>query len=928
MPKLDTLIRTKLSLPFIRPALVPRPRLQERVAQGLRRPLTLIAAPAGFGKTTLAASAVARCALPVAWLSLDKEDNQAGRFLDYLIAALHGADGRIGRDAAQLMAGMQAASWEGVLGSLVNDIHATATDRVLVLDDYQFIRSQAVHEQVAFLLEHAPSTFHLLIATRSDPPLPLARLRARGQMVELRAADLRFTDVEAAHFLNEVVGLDLDAPSVARLEARTEGWIAGLQMASIALQSHLATRGREDVEGLVGAFAGTHRFIMDFLLEEVLAREPDEVQAFLLQTAILTRLTGTLCDAVTGVAGGQEMLERLEQRNLFIVPLDGERRWYRYHHLFADLLQARLRQSGSDRVAQLYARAAEWCEGADQVAEAVGYALAAHDYERAARLVATAWRQTTDQGEIETVWSWLTALPEDVLRNSAPLSLASGWVCWLRGQIGAIEPHLADAERVLDEPIVSTGVDEDATGAQPHAELAALRAFVARYTNRFEAAVAFADRALHLLPPEGAPQANVQLRPLIALAQATAYDGAGDLERAVDAYAETIRLSRLRASAAGVTGITYRLSGLLRLLGRLQAAEAACREAFSYIQAHGMDRLPAAGILHVATSEVLVERNDLEAAEAHLAQALELGKWSGRLDAVRNAAYALSRLRLARHDAPGALAAVQEAEATLGEPPSPLAKAELLALKAGIWLRQGVLREAKGCVQEAVQLAGWDRGLTGQLLSLAQARVILAQHNSGEAVARLAPSLAAAEEAGRLGAAIELRILRSLAQARWGEPQEAEKDLARALALAQPEGYVRLFLEEGQPMQVLLVQWLAHAGGSPLCDYASQLLAQFDAEGQVAPGVREDAVPTGGLSASRAVSGGEPSEELLVEPLTPRELEVLDLLALGRTNKEIARQLVVSPGTVKAHTSHIYGKLDVANRTEAVARARQLGILP
>jgi LuxR family maltose regulon positive regulatory protein len=347
-----------------------------------------------------------------------------------------------------------------------------------------------------------------------------------------------------------------------------------------------------------------------------------------------------------------------------------------------------------------------------------------------------------------------------------------------------------------------------------------------------------------------------------------------------------------------------------------------------------MGRLPAAGILHVAMSEVSVERNDLEAAEAHLAQGLELGKWSGRLDAVRNAAYTLSRLRQARGDAEGALEAVREAELALGEPPSPLARAELLALEAGIWARQGSLSEAARCVEEAVRLAGWDRGLSGEMVALAEARVRLARSRPEETITWLTRSLAATEERGRWGAAIELRILRGLARVRQGKTREAGADLERALALAEPEGYARVFLDEGQPMQMLLAQWLAHAGASPLRDYATRLLAQFDAEPRVfaasQPSVAAQGTtfPTGDPSAIPLVSPVEAPGQALVEPLSQRELEVLHLIALGRTNPEIARQLVVATGTVKAHAAHIYRKLDVANRTEAVARARQLGLLP
>ncbi len=416
MPKADPLIRTKLRLPFTRPELVPRPRLQKQITHGLRGPLTLITAPAGFGKTTLVASYITGCGMPVAWLSLDKNDNQVERFLSYLVAALHEADPAIGSEAAQLMMPSQPAPPEAVLTSLINDLDTTGSEIALVLDDYHFISNQAVHGQVAFLLEHRPGTFHLVIVTRSDPPLPLARLRARCQTVELRAADLRFTGPEAVQFLNDIMGLRLGAGAVAVLEDRTEGWIAGLQMAALSMQG----RDAERVDSFIREFAGTNRFIMDFMLEEVLAREPEEVQAFLLQTAILTRLTGPLCDAVTGASGGQEMLEQLERRNLFVVPLDDDRRWYRYHHLFADLLQARLYQSGRDRVARLLSRAAEWCERDGQVAEAVGYALAAQDYGRAADLIARYWQNTANDGQVETVCSWLNALPEDTVRNSAP----------------------------------------------------------------------------------------------------------------------------------------------------------------------------------------------------------------------------------------------------------------------------------------------------------------------------------------------------------------------------------------------------------------------------------------------------------------------------------------------------------------------------
>jgi LuxR family maltose regulon positive regulatory protein len=897
MQKIAPLIRTKLRPPFTRQELVPRPRLQARITEGLHRPLTLITAPAGFGKTTLVASSIAQSGTHVAWLSLDRDDNQVGRFLTYLVAALQENDPAIGGEAAQLAAASPQVPPEAILTHLVNDLERADTDTALVLDDYQFINHRATHEAVTFLLEHCPGTFHLVIVSRSDPPLPLARLRARGQLVELRAADLRFTAAEAAQFLNDTMALHLDAEAVAVLEERTEGWIAGLQMAALSMQ------GREDVAGFIQGFAGTHRFVMDYLLEEVLNREPEDVRAFLLQTAILTRLTGALCNAVTGGSEGQEMLERLEQRNLFLVPLDDERRWYRYHHLFADLLRARLHKSASYCAGELLSRAAGWCAREGQVDAAIGYALTAQDYERAAGLIASHWHHTANRGEIETVWAWLDALPEDTIQESAPLGLAYCWVLWLRGQIGAIEPHLAAAENALDEAAI-------ADFPELPAHLAAMRSIVARHHNDFSAAVAFAKRALDLAPEDLPLQAEAQLHTVIFLALASAYNGTGDLEKAVKALPETIHWSRRGENPAGVAGMTNWLVGILWMLGRLQAADEACREALSYLQERKMARLPVAGVLHIRMSEIYLERNDLEAAEASLSRGIELAKWSGRFDAVRNAVRALVRLRLARGDTSGALAAVEEAASTLGEQPSALRQAGLLAIKARILVRQGAVNEAARCVAETSRLAEQDQGRIGEQVALAAFKVMLAQGKLDEAIADLTRSLATAEDRGRRGAAIELHILRSRALAQRGDAQEARTDLKRALALAEPEGYVRVFLDEGQPMQRLLAQWLAHAGDGRLRAYATHLLAQFDAE---LPKVeaKEKAAPTGDL----------------VDPLSERELEVLHLIALGLTNKEIAEQLFIAVGTVKAHTSTIYRKLDVANRTEAAARARQLGLL-
>ncbi len=914
------LLATKLYARPARADLVPRPRITRLLDAGLSASLILVSAPAGFGKTTLLAAWLADRPQRSAWLTLDTADNDHARFLSYVLAALQVAVPGVASDLVAPLRSPQPPSAEAVVTVLVNELAPLSNPVILVLDDYHAITSPAVNSAVAYLLEHLPPSLHLVIATRSDPPLPIARLRARGQVVEVRADDLRFTPDEAAAFLNQTMGLALSPEQVAALDERAEGWIAGLQMAALSM------RGREDVDDFIRAFAGTHRFIMDYLLEEVLAREPEEVQAFLLQTAILTRLSGPLCDAVTGGSGAQEMLEGLERRNLFVVPLDDQRRWYRYHHLFADLLQARIHQSGPDRVAGLYSRAAEWCEGEGLTAEAVGYALAARDYRRVATLVAGYWPYALANGEIATVWSWLEAVPEDVVRNSALLGVTYCWLLWFKGQVGAIEAHLGAAERALSELPVPKGPSaaDDNYSVVP-ALLAALRSTVARYHGDFDAARAHAERALGLVPENLPPLANARLHALILMMLTAAYEGPGDLERAAEAYAETARLSRLGKSASGLVGAIYRMTAMLRVLGRLREAGEACREALRFVEEQAMARLPAVGLLHVVMGELLLEHNDLQAAEAHLSRGAELGRWSGRMDAVKNAAPALARLRQARNDASGALAAVEEAEAALDEPVPPLAKAELLALKARILVRQGSLAAAARCVEEAERLGGRDRGSTGEMVALAACRVHLAQCTPAEAAAELSRSLAAAEEAGRLGTALELRILRSLALARQGDTQAARADLQRALALAEPEGYVRLFVDEGEPMAQLLrelreltEQKELKGPEAPSLAYVTRLLLAFPVPGAVAAGS-----PVGSVSSPGSLSSPSP----LVEPLSERELQVLRLMAEGLTNQQIAARLIVALGTVKAHVHNISGKLGAQNRAHAVARARELGLL-
>jgi LuxR family transcriptional regulator, maltose regulon positive regulatory protein len=887
MQKADPLVRTKLRLPFTRSGLVPRPRLQEQIAQGVRGPLTLITAPAGFGKTTLVAACIATCGMPLAWLSLDKDDNQTGRFLNYLIAALYEADPTIGNEATQLRTASQPAPAEAVLTSLLNDLDTADSEIVLVLDDYQFISNQVVHEQVTFLLDHCPNTFHLVIATRSDPPLPIARLRARGQIIELRAADLRFTVSEAAQFLNDVMDLRLDPESIAMLEERTEGWIAGLQLASIAMQSHLSMHDREDAPEFIEGFSGTNRYILDYLLEEVLARQPEEVQAFLLQTAILTRFTGPLCDTVIGASGGQEMIERLEKRNLFVVPLDDDRRWYRYHHLFADLLQARLQQTGTDQITRLFSRAAEWCEQEGQIAEAVGYALAAYEIDRAADLIErygpACWIE-----DDPSLMQMADSLPPETLIARPKIGLYQAWLLITQGHIESAISLLKD----LAPQLVTPESDSSLRWMQTVIALA----------------LAFLSRA-RPLPDHQAlieiPASEPILRDAADLLYGMTLGRRGELDRAVEVTARCIQSKKVPHGTPIIPSLVPFLARLYLMQGCLHAADSLCREFLDPIQEQGIRFNDSAGGMQVVRGEVLYEWNCLDEAEKYIQDGFRASEPWHNIMADAFGLLALTRVLQAKGNYAGAMQAVEKFETRLQGHLGPFEFAEdFRTLRVRVQLASGDLRSASEWADQIQLSEDFHRHEERYTLTLAHIR--LAQSRYAE-VEKLLTGLTSSVSAGnRISRQIETNLLLAVAIAGRQHLSDTFPLIDSCLALAEPEGYIRVFLDAGEPARDLLVTYLrSDASGHKL--YAQKVLDAFPLTNQV--------------------SSPDPRPVDLIEPLSEREREVLHLIALGKTNQQIARQLIVAPGTVKAHTSSIYRKLDVANRTEAVARARQLGIL-
>jgi LuxR family maltose regulon positive regulatory protein len=920
------LLKTKLYIPPVRSELVSRPRLMERLNvalvlgdkyRGLDRKLTLISAPAGFGKTTLLSEWLAGCSQPAAWLSLDEDDNDPAHFLAYFIAAIQTIHPDIGESVVADLHASQSLPIQALLATLINEIAAVPERFILVLDDYHLITAQPIHDGLAFLLDHLPPGMHLVIATRGDPPLPLARLRARGQLTELRQSDLRFTTDEAAVFLNQVMGLDLSPEHVAGLEGRTEGWIAGLQMASLAILAHVSTPGQENVAGFIRAFTGSDRYILDYLVEEVLQRQPESIQTFLLQTSILDHLTGPLCDAVcsvgTGVrfgkaemhtppplaeeepGQGQATLERLEQANLFIIPLDNERRWYRYHRLFADLLRNRLNRTHPNLAPTLHRRASAWYEQHGLMASAIDHALAAEDLDRAADLIEQNAEETLMRGEVTTFLHWVAALPEDQMRARPSLCILHAWMLLLSGQpLEVIESRLQDAE----------AGNEPATG-----RITALRALIVAFQGQVSRAAEMFRQALGQLDPDDRFVRDIATWSL-SISQLSSDDGTADHQ----ALEKVFRTSQRTGNLMTAVMVMCNQAELHMRQGQLHQAAATYRQALKAATGAQGERAPIAGQALVGLGELHREWNDLDAATRYLTEGIELtDRWSevGSLEAY----IALARVRQGRGDLDGAWEAARKAqELAVKFDITEIDDLTVALFQARLSIAGGDLEAARQWAEGRKLYQYIDTPLEEERQStiehrlrkyelLVLARLLIAEGRSDETLALLEPVLSIAERRNRSGMMIEVYLLQALALQAEGELDRALASLEHALSLAEPEGYARIFLDEGEPVARLLYR-AVERGITP--EYGGRLLAAFPA---LEPAVQE------------------PPPEML-EPLSERELDVLRLIAEGLSNQEIAQSLVVSVRTVKWHASNIYGKLGVKNRTQAVAKARSLGILP
>jgi LuxR family maltose regulon positive regulatory protein len=991
------LLATKTYVPPPRPELVLRPRLIERLSEGLRRKLILISAPAGFGKTTLLAEWLSTLTpapslagreervspfpgreggqgvrseppsrnLPskelrarAAWLSLDQGDDDPTRFWRYVIATLQTADSALGQAAQTALASPQPPALETLVTALINDIVSLPGPLILVLDDYHHIRSNAIHASLNFLLDHMPPPLHLVITTREDPPLALSLRRGRRESVEIRAADLRFTGAETDEFLNAVAGLGLSAEDVAALENRTEGWVVGLQMAALSLRE----RDPADKHAFVTAFAGDDRYIVDYLVEEVFQRQPPHIQDFLLRTSILERLCSPLCDAVLGAevsspANSQAILEHLERSNLFILPLDDRRHWYRYHHLFADLLRQRLYQSppfaspASGGVAGLRRRASEWLEREGSIVEAVAQALAASDPDYAADLIERHVLDAFYRSETVLVCQWVQALPESLVRARPLLDAVYANALLLASSLSsdAAERRLQDAEKTLAaqageraaKPSIVTASPGDTPGQLGRFLVAGFIATFRAYLARFrgdppQTVIDLSLQALASLPAD-----ELRFRSALACNLGLAYWSLGDEEAATRAFVTARQIGEQSHDLFNATAAVCFQARVAHQRGRLHEAAAICRSALS---GFGEKRpIPYAGTLYVTLGAILLEWNELEEAERALDEALELVKLTAAVEQAR-CYIELARLSQTRGDWTGAMARLDRAE-RLWPAGVPLIAALRTRLRlAHLDLDAQQLDAMLG--QPAP--AGGDQ-YSPEQLTLVRALIARRRAPSAAAPADLQPIFRfldrqnhLAEASGWTGWAIEILILQALAWQVEGDLPQAVACLGRALALAEPEGYVRIFVDEGEPLRALL-------RGSEIRDwkleaYAQRLLASF--EGLPSP-ISNLQSPTSNLQpptsnfprpagASQPVlasgpGGGQPPtsnlQPLPVESLSPRELEVLRLVAAGASNPEIARQLVVTVNTVKKHVTNIFGKLGATSRTQAVARARQLGLV-
>ncbi len=897
---LATLLATKCHIPTPRPQMVPRPHLLARLNEGLTAgcKLTLISASAGFGKTTLLSEWISTFPLGmrVSWLSLDEADSDPTRFLLYVVSSLQTVAPNLGEGLLAALQTPQPPPAEVLLTGLLNELAALSGRHILVLDDYHLLDSPAVDSALAFLLDHLPSHLHLVIASREDPNLALPRLRARGQLTELRTADLRFTPTEAAEFLNRVMGLKLSESDVAALEARTEGWIAGLQLAALAMQTSPSLQGQKDPTSFIQSFTGSHRFVLDYLLEEVLNQQPPEIQAFLLRTSILNRLCGPLCDAILEAppASGQATLEALERANLFLIPLDNQRRWYRYHHLFSDLLRQRLatlppsRECGWGGTGEdLHLRASQWHEANGDLAEAFHHAHAARNFERAAHLAEAAWPGM--QGSFQSAaWvGWANKLPEPVVHVRPMLCLQLGRAFSDLGEPETSETYLINAERALTEG------PNRAEFSSMLGDIALTRAYNAQVQGDVAHTIQFAGQALRLIPAE-----DVLRRAQAAITLEFTHWASGDLEAALRAIQDWIADLRKLDYPVFIIASAFAEADLLVELGQLREAILTYRQAILSADENGPEAQAVTAHHHLGLALIYHEMGDDESAAVHLQTAADLDQRTTLVDWPHRWRIGQAQLKESAGQWDAALELLDEAQRVYAKNPVPIVR-PVKAMQARIYLKQGRRDKAEAWVREQRISLSDEVSYMDEYELLTLARLRLADPGVHDLLERL---LALAKAQNRQGSVLNILVTQALAHQAQACQSQALTSLERALTLAAPQGYMRTFVDEGEKVRLMIADYRVaiEKHSHPLLAYIDKLLTTF---------------PQSEIENQQS------------EILSSRELEILQLVAQGLSNSEISQRLYLALSTVKGHNLRIFAKLQSQNRTEAVARARELGLL-
>jgi LuxR family transcriptional regulator, maltose regulon positive regulatory protein len=893
------LLATKLYVPQPRTKLVRRTQLIERLNNGLNHKLTLISASAGFGKTTLLTEWVSQCKIPVAWISLDKSDNDFAHFIQYFVASLKPIKASIGKSALSVLQSPQKPGIESITITLIKEISDIPNDLVIIFDDYHAIDNQEIHKIVELLLDYLPMHIHFVMATRVDPPLPLARLSVNNQLTQLRTVDLCFTPDEITLFFNTVMNLGLSNSDISILDSRTEGWVAGLQLAALSLQ------GYGDVSSFIKTFAGDDRHVVDYLVEEVLSRQPKQIQNFLLQTSILSRLSAPICDFITDEKDSQKILNILEKTNLFIVPLDNKRQWYRYHHLFADLLQQRLIQNQSEMLADLHIRASKWYEKNSMNTEAIDHALIAKDFERAVFLIENQFGDIYEGGDQVKLQYWLAEIPEAIVFSKPHLCTLNAWNLFACGQLDAANQSLEAAENILEsskslEPNALLVKDEisETNRVKLLGRVATIRSILASYSGNIPHIIKYARQALEHLPLQ-----ELSWRSIAWITIGDAYTREGEMMLAREARSNALEASKTSGDAYLIIIVNLTLAETLRQQGELQKVIDICEHQLKIAEESGFSELEVIGWLLGMWGEVLAELNNLDSA-------IDIAKKGVKLTALgRDVLYisfsnlCLVRVLFSSGNLTGAEDVIYSLEDTARKFDVPhWTLIQISAWKARIWLAQGKLKSVSQWVEERQFDTEGEITYQHEMAYIMFARILIAQKRLDEAI-RLTQRLHIAAETGeRKTNLIEILLIQTLAFHKAGDTNQAMLSLKIALRIAEPKGFIRTFVDEGPPMAELLEKILEAKTDIPRV-YIKKLLSVFNITKLIK------------------------TNEGLLEQLSERELDVLRFMAAGQSNKKIAKALFISMSTVKTHLRNIYSKLNVNNRTQATVKAKELELL-